>query len=426
TVTAFAYGGDGRRTDTWWNTNPDHTSFAAHTHLFFNRDGHIQRSWTSRNSDDTNLVFDTTYCYTQVTGTSCPNSSPTNYPAGDLIVWSIDRLTGARSDYSYDAGNRLTKVTNYHGHTYGYGYDANGNRTSVTVDGTTTQTLGFNAGNQITDTGYHFNAAGQQNHSPGNGVLSYNAAGQMTSQSSSSTDSAYTWAGPGMDELLSSKVTGGDTYDYVYGRTDTNGLPVIDSVAKNGTTSYLTNDPDGTPLAMRLAGGQADYYVRDGQGSIVALIDGTGATTGTYTYDPYGNQTAQTGTGTAVDLNPFRYTGGLLDRGTGWLKHGTRWNDTTTGRWTTPDPITHLNDPERANPYQYAGSNPCNNTDPTGRCTESDALEAAVAVSGLTTTSEGAIVVATSELLVAEPGIIALTAIAGLAIGGALLYCALD
>ncbi len=53
--------------------------------------------------------------------------------------------------------------------------------------------------------------------------------------------------------------------------------------------------------------------------------------------------------------------------GTTWVKHGTRWNDTTTGAWTTTDPITHLNDPSNANPYQYAGNNPVNYVDPTGR-----------------------------------------------------------
>ena len=57
----------------------------------------------------------------------------------------------------------------------------------------------------------------------------------------------------------------------------------------------------------------------------------------------------------------------LFDRGTGWRKHGTRWNDTITGRWTTQDPITRLNNPNRANPYQYADCDPINNTDPTGR-----------------------------------------------------------
>ena len=54
-------------------------------------------------------------------------------------------------------------------------------------------------------------------------------------------------------------------------------------------------------------------------------------------------------------------------RFTRFLKHGTRYNDTTTGRWTTTDPITRLADPNQANPYHYAGNNPCNNTDPTGK-----------------------------------------------------------
>jgi RHS repeat-associated protein len=366
TTTAFGYDSDGRRADTWWKTNTDHTTFAAHTHIGFAYTGKIQRTTTSRNSDDTNLVFDTTYCYTPMTGTSCANSTPTYHPAGGLIVWSIDRLTGARSDYTYDAANRLTQVTNYHGHTYAYGYDANGNRTTTTIDGTNTQSLTFNTGNQITNTGYHFNTAGQQNHAPDQGVLTYNAAGQMTSQDSSTTNTTYTWAGPGMDELLSTTVTGGDTYGYVYGRNDANGEPLIDSVTKNTTTAYINHDPTGTPVSIDPAGGQPSYYVTDGQGSIVALVGSDGTVTGTYTYDPYGTITAQTGTGTATDLNPYRYTAGLIDRGTGFLKHGTRFNDTTTGRWTTPDPITHLNNPDEANPYQYAADNPVNFVDPTG------------------------------------------------------------
>ena len=70
-------------------------------------------------------------------------------------------------------------------------------------------------------------------------------------------------------------------------------------------------------------------------------------------------------------MAPYRHAGGMFDRGTTWVKHGTRWNDTTTGAWTTTDPITHLNDPTNANPYQYAGGNPCNHVDPTGESTAS-------------------------------------------------------
>jgi len=214
---------------------------------------------------------------------------------------------------------------------------------------------------------FRFNA-GQQTHAPTNGTLTYNGAGQMTTQTGATTSSTYTYAGPGQDELLTQNLTAGDNYKFVYGRDSDHGTPMIDSMAKNGSVNYFDNDPTGSPLAIHLAGGQADFYVLDGNGTPVALIDGTGTQTGTYTYDPYGTQTSATGTGTAFDINPYRYTTGIIDRSTGFIKHGTRWNDTTTGRWTTTDPITRLADPNNANTYAYAADNPPNSTDPSGRC----------------------------------------------------------
>lgn len=50
-----------------------------------------------------------------------------------------------------------------------------------------------------------------------------------------------------------------------------------------------------------------------------------------------------------------------------YWKRGARWNDTFTGTWTSVDPITALNDPSRATPYAYAGDNPLNAIDPSGR-----------------------------------------------------------
>lgn len=366
-LTLFGYDNDGRRTDTWWDTVTGHATFAAHTHTDFDAAGRIARTWTSRASSDTTKAFDTSYCY--VTTSPCPTSTNTSTGNRALIQWSTDNLSGATSTYTYDGANRLKSVTNYGGHTYGYAYDANGNRTSVTTDGATTQTLTFDAGNQVTTSGYSFNKNGQQTHAPkGLGSMDYNAAGQMTAQtSSSSTSATYTYAGQGQDELLTQKITGGSTYGYIYGRPDSHGEPTMDSMTKDGAASYLDNDPTGAPLALHPNTGNTVYYVTDGQGSIVALIDTTGTVAGTYTYDPYGTQTGTTGTAAAVDLNPFRYTTGLLDRSTGWLKHGARWNDTSSGRWTTTDPVTFLNDPNQANPYGYAADNPINHTDPTGR-----------------------------------------------------------
>jgi RHS repeat-associated protein len=179
----------------------------------------------------------------------------------------------------------------------------------------------------------------------------------MTRAQDVATDTSYAYAGPGQNELITRTVAGGDTTKYVYGRPSKYGVPMIDVMTVNGAKHYLDNDPDGTPLALELPSGGTGYFVLDGLGSVVALVDGQGNTDATYTYDPYGTQTASTGTGALADANPYRHTTGLHDPTTGLVKHGTRWNDTTTGRWTTVDPITRLTDPNQAswNPFDYQG-----------------------------------------------------------------------
>ncbi|GAA2018203.1 hypothetical protein GCM10009740_02440 [Terrabacter terrae] len=220
----------------------------AHTHTDYDSSGRISGTWTSRNSSDTTRVFDTTYCYVTVAaGAPCPVSTATSNPTKGLIQWSQDNLTAARSIYSYDKANRLTGVTNYGGHSYGYSYDANGNRLTATRDGVQTQSLTFNTGNQISTAGYGYDMAGNTTTAPAAGTLTYNGAGQMATQHNTTTDTTYTYAGPGQNELVTRKVTGGDTTKYVYGRNTKHGVPGIDIIIVNGNKTYLDNDPDGTP-----------------------------------------------------------------------------------------------------------------------------------------------------------------------------------
>lgn len=365
----YAYNDDGKRTDTWWQSNISHSSYAARTHSDYDQGGRVARTWTSRNSSDSTRVFDTSYCYTPYTaGNPCPTT--TNSGDTTLIQWSVDNLTGARSTYTYDGANRLTAVSNYHGHDYAYAYDANGNRSSVKVDGVTTQTRTFNAGNQTTTTGYGYDTAGNQTADPPNGAIRYNQAGQMISAKGATT-TQYTYAGPGQNEPTHQNLPGSGTMDYVYGIKSPEGVPTLDQVTTGSATTYVQNDPTtGRPQSLTLpSGGGSQYLATDGNGSVVALISNAAGSpvAATYTYDPYGTVTATTGTTAAVNGNPFRHTGGTLDANTGWTRHGTRYNDTTTGRWSTTDPITRLNDPNHANPYAYAADNPINYTDPTGR-----------------------------------------------------------
>ncbi len=95
------------------------------------------------------------------------------------------------------------------------------------------------------------------------------------------------------------------------------------------------------------------YYLHDGLGSTMALVDSTGAVKNTYSYDPWGNSTGVTGNAP----NPFRYVGAMLDS-TGLRKMGERYYDPSIGRFTQLDPA--------GGRYGYVDGNPVNFVDPSG------------------------------------------------------------
>jgi RHS repeat-associated protein len=92
-------------------------------------------------------------------------------------------------------------------------------------------------------------------------------------------------------------------------------------------------------------------------GSVVGLVDGSGAKVNSYSYDPYG------GTRTVSEsvASPYRYDGEYLDGATGLYRLGNRYYDPSLGRFTQVDPSS-----QEANPYVYAGDDPVNVSDPNG------------------------------------------------------------
>ncbi len=94
------------------------------------------------------------------------------------------------------------------------------------------------------------------------------------------------------------------------------------------------------------------------------MTDSNGTLVSTYAYDPYGNLTSSTGS----VANPWRFAGGYFDSSTGLYKYGTRYYNPGFGRWSQQDPVRgHLADPTSLNRYVYAGDDPVNFTDPSGR-----------------------------------------------------------
>ncbi|MCU1667930.1 MAG: hypothetical protein JWP40_857 [Blastococcus sp.] len=362
-VIRFANDDSGRRTDTWFNANSAHTTFAAHTHTDYDASSRVTEVWTSENSDDASKVADLVYSYASPGGGSasfCPQATTTEDTDTSLRWIAHDNVTGAENDYCYDSSNRLIAVTPSDAYYLTYSYNADGNRTQSTSNGSVSQTQTVNAADQLTMAGYHYDGNGNATNN-NYGAETYNAANQMTSLTNNSGTHTYSYAGTDQTEII----TDGAGRSYTYGRTADTGLPLVESYSTGGSTFSYLYDPSGTPLAIE--GSNAHYLALDGLGSIIATINQNGTTTATYTYDPWGTQTAtaQNGSG-IVDLQIYGYTGGITDSTTNLVHLGHRWYDPENGRFTQMDDITTLADPAAANRYSYAEDNPVNYVDPAG------------------------------------------------------------
>ena len=365
-VIDFANDTTGRRTDTWFNDTTGHATFAAHTHTDYDASSRITRVWTSQNSSDSSRASDLSYSYAAPGSSVCATSAPAS-GADTGLRWSqTDNITGAVTSYCYDQANRLTTASTSGGDSWEYTYDSDGNRLTATKNGTVVQSFGsFNSADQITGSTYSYDGAGNTAIDPTNSAFGYSDADQMTSRTdryTTPTTSRYGYAGTTQNELVSDSAR-----NYTYGRTTKQGVPLVESYTALGSTYSYVYDPQGTPLAME--GSNTHYLALDGLGSPVALIKQDGATTGTYSYDPWGQVTATAVGGSgATGVQIYSFVGGIDDP-TSTLEHfGRRWYDPSIGRFTQQDDLQVLADPSRANRFEYAGDNPNNYVDLTGRC----------------------------------------------------------
>ena len=111
------------------------------------------------------------------------------------------------------------------------------------------------------------------------------------------------------------------------------------------------------------------YYLRNGQGDIVKLIDGNRNTVVEYAYDSWGKKLSCTGTlATSLGaLNPFRYRGYVYDEETQWYYLKSRYYDPETCRFISADVLLSTGQGVLGyNCYAYCLCNPIHRKDDNG------------------------------------------------------------
>jgi RHS repeat-associated protein len=352
----FAYNAAGERTTTWFDTNTAESTWAAKFITSYDAGGRISRIQDYRDSSTADVVSDVTYCYSKyVSGTACPAQTAANDTS--LVQYSVNNQASVVSVYTYDKGNRLSGVTNDNGATYSYSYNGDGG----VLTGANRGAESYNFSNQITNTGYTYDGAGNLATTPSGGdTLTYNDAGQWTAATATTGTENFTYAGSSQDQVLSD----GSATGITYGIAGQDGQPWIQSYTPAGSaTDYVIRDQQGDPLGY-VQGGASSAFATDNIGSVTSVIGTAGTVEAGYTYDPYGHGNTPTGADAADNL--LQYTGALQDTDSNYTHLGDRWYNPVTDNFTTQDANSYLASPANGNRYAYAADNPANYTDPTG------------------------------------------------------------
>ncbi|MGN1452076.1 MAG: RHS repeat-associated core domain-containing protein [Eubacteriales bacterium] len=172
------------------------------------------------------------------------------------------------------------------------------------------------------------------------------------------------------------------SYSYAY---DADGMRTGKTVGSTTTKYYyvgarLTDVTDGTnTLHIGYDGFGAEsltyngtryYYVKNAQGDVIGLVNGSGAVVAEYAYDAWGNilSISGSGAGTVGAANPIRYRGYVYDTETGLYYVSSRYYDPELGRWINADNVIAGvgGDLKGYNLFAYCFNNPVNMDDQAG------------------------------------------------------------
>lgn len=258
----------------------------------------------------------------------------TNLPAGSVIPGV---LVNGTQTYIYDDRDRLLTDTLGANPATAYGWDANGNLTTKSAEAT----YSWDREDRLV----------RVEKSDGTVVEhTYDFDGVRVK--------AVTTPSSGSASTTSFLVDTSGSLSHVVAETDAAGALVVHYVRGDDLLALMR--PNGS------GGWASRFYHADHIGSVRRLTDESGAITDGYTYSAFGELLAHSGT----DVQPYSFAGEPYDPNVGFQYHRARWMDPRMGRFVGMDPFEGTDyDPPSLHRYLYAGIDPVNAIDPSGRYT---------------------------------------------------------
>ncbi len=307
-------------------------------------------------------------------GTSSTNDYEVKYEYYlNGMLKQILQKNGVSSNYTYDGllTNNLVirKADGSVLQSYGYTYDNNGNQLSKIENGvshqfTYDQMNRIETSQQFAET-YGYDIRGNRSFMSTNNPFerpdaktSFDPYNQLVNtQTAEGTNIEYKYNGDG---LLWERIENGETTRYYW---DGSNLAAEARVV-GGTAAFKARYIRGRgPVARQDEQGIA-YYVQNGHGDVVNLVDATGTTKlNSYEYDIFGNIVSQNET----IRQPFKYSGEFWDDSSKLQYLRARWYDPSIGRFISEDTYEgDITNPLSLNLYTYVSNNPLKYSDPSG------------------------------------------------------------
>jgi RHS repeat-associated protein len=293
--------------------------------------------------------------------------------AGHVASISPSNSSSASISYSFDGIYRLTNETiaesGSHSGSVSYGLDPVGNRLNDTssLTGVPSGSWSFNADDQVSGENYDQN--GNVTAADGK-TFTYDSENHLVTMAGSGTSAIILYDGDGNRVA---KTVGNTTTFYLVDDLNPTGYPqVVEELTGSAVTRQYTYGLQRIDENQQISGTWTpSFYGYDGGGNVRQLTNTAGTVTDSYEYDAYGNSFTVSGT----TPNNYLYRGEQYDADLGLYYLRARYYNPLTGRFMSRDPNSpgpfdsngNPTDPKALHKYLYAGGDPINGIDPSGR-----------------------------------------------------------